>query len=283
MRAWLVLALLPGCGRIAFEPLATNDAGGPLPDGRPTFPAFATANPIPALASVGADDDPAVASDGLELIFSSDRLGTDDLYVTQRASRSDPWPAATAMPEFMSAGVEKGPELSDDGLTLWLYFEGDLAISTRAARGSPWSAPQVVLSKTGPELGTPSVCDGELQMFLREKVTTTNKLYVSIRASTTASWPAPVPLGDITSTAAAESGPWVTPDCNRLYFDSDASGSTQLYVVDRDLATGAFGTATLAVDLSLGFVHDLSLTDDERYCVFAKRVNGIQQIWEASR
>ncbi|HTL31686.1 MAG TPA: hypothetical protein VL326_01100 [Kofleriaceae bacterium] len=281
MRGWALL-VLAGCGRLAFEPVAdAQDAPFTFDDSHPELPMFANPAPIAGLASAFTDDDPAITSDGLELIFSSDRTGNGDLFVSQRASRSDPWPPETAIPQFTSIKVEKGPEFSDDGLTLWLYFGGDIAMSTRATRTSPWSAPQVILVVSG-EPGTPSVCDGDRQMVLREKINTINKLYVTTRASTAATWPDPSPLGDVIS-SAAESGPWVTSDCNRIYFDSQDVGTPRMYVVDRDPQSGAFGAARFALDPAVGNVHDASLTDDERYVVFAHKVAGLDQIWEASR
>jgi len=65
---------------------------------------------------------PAISTDGLTLIFQSDRaggLGTDDFWVTTRASRSSPWSAPVHPgPELNTAGDEAKADFSADGGTL---------------------------------------------------------------------------------------------------------------------------------------------------------------------
>ncbi|HUS29568.1 MAG TPA: hypothetical protein VMZ53_13740 [Kofleriaceae bacterium] len=272
MRAWALL-LLGGCGRLAFDPLATDAPKGDAA----ILPPFVVGQQIASLASPFADDDPTITPDGLELIFASDRTGNTDLYVSRRASRGDPWSAPTLIAELATVGVEKGPEYSDDGLTLWFEDDGKIAMTTRATRGSAWATPQIALAFTV-SLGTPTVCNGDLQMIMRTvDATSANELYTSSRASVGDAWPTPVPLDDI-ETGQDESGPFLTPDCSRLYFDS-----VGVFVSDRDPVSGHYGAPVRVIDQALQTCHDISLSDDEHYAVFSKKVSNIEQLWEATR
>jgi len=81
----------------------------------------------PPINSPAADDCPYISADGLLLFFHSFRpggLGSGDLYVARRASRSDPWEEPVNLgPSVNSPAAEYSPHLSADGSTL--YFEGN--------------------------------------------------------------------------------------------------------------------------------------------------------------
>jgi Tol biopolymer transport system component len=85
-------------------------------------------------------------------------------------------------------------------------------------------------------------------------------------------------------TAFDESGPWLTPDCSRMFFDSTRDGTSAIYTVERGI-DGAFGTPTRVSELGTtpGSMTDPSLTTDLRSLVFTRRSGGIQEIWEARR
>jgi hypothetical protein len=53
--------------------------------------------------------------------------------------------------------------------------------------------------------------------------------------------------------------------------------------VERDVASGTFAAPALAIDRTDGNSHDASLTGDEHYVVFSRKVGGVDQIWEATR
>jgi hypothetical protein len=77
----------------------------------------------PAVNSSGWDSAPYLSSDGLLLFFDSDRsagYGSWDLYVSKRASLSDPWEQAVNLgPVVNSSSYDETPQLSADGLTLY--------------------------------------------------------------------------------------------------------------------------------------------------------------------
>ena len=72
--------------------------------------------------------DPSVSSDGLELYFAvriaRADMAADDLYVSKRATRNDPWgPPVNLGPAVNSPADEDGPCLSPDGLLLFFSDE----------------------------------------------------------------------------------------------------------------------------------------------------------------
>jgi beta-lactamase regulating signal transducer with metallopeptidase domain len=91
--------------------------------------------------SSSSESQPSISADGLSLFFASDRaggLGSDDIWVTTRASVSDPWGLPVNLgPPVNTAADDFCPNISGDGSTL--YFG-----STRTGGlGGPdlWQAP----------------------------------------------------------------------------------------------------------------------------------------------
>jgi len=77
----------------------------------------------PTVNSASKDYDPSISSDGLTLFFHSDRpggYGKDDIYVTMRATTSDPWSMPMNLgPTINRSSVEGAPSISGDGSTLY--------------------------------------------------------------------------------------------------------------------------------------------------------------------
>jgi hypothetical protein len=100
-----------------------------------------------------------MSSDGLELYFSGYRSGASyvrpggqgnaDLWVTKRATRNDPWGTPVNLGAVVnSSSQDARPYLSPDGLALFFDSQrfggcgsGDLYVTRRATRSSPWGPP----------------------------------------------------------------------------------------------------------------------------------------------
>ena len=110
---------------------------------------FAPAVLVTELNTAGEDEQPAIRRDGLEIFFGSNRpVGAPcqgagnpggELYVSTRASTSDPWqsPVSLGSP-INTSGAEGRPALSYDGRSLYFFSDGhggeggtDLFVSTR--------------------------------------------------------------------------------------------------------------------------------------------------------
>jgi Tol biopolymer transport system component len=75
----------------------------------------------PRVNSWAGDSAPGISADGLSLYFSSTRSGgRADLWVTTRATFSDPWdPPVVLGSTINSADTDDSPSISRDGLTLY--------------------------------------------------------------------------------------------------------------------------------------------------------------------
>jgi hypothetical protein len=101
---------------------------------------FGPATPLAELNDPAANDiQPNVRSDGLEVVFSSTRAGTPDIWVATRRSRHDRWSAPVALgPEVNTSAGETRPSLSWDGRTLLFgrspgpEGQSDIYVTTRA-------------------------------------------------------------------------------------------------------------------------------------------------------
>jgi Tol biopolymer transport system component len=112
----------------------------------------------PVVNSEFGEVNPSISRDGLSLYFSDVEgdsaaprpggLGDTDVWVTTRATVSDPWgPPVNLGAPVNSAAADGSPEISDDGLLLfvnrWLrdgaFF--DLWVATRRTPQDPWGKP----------------------------------------------------------------------------------------------------------------------------------------------
>jgi len=97
---------------------------------------------------------PAISADGLSLYFFSDRpgFGLDDLYVSTRASKLDPWgPPANLGGIVNSAESDAAPDIASDGLTIYFHSgrpggPGPLNIwkATRTSINDAWNTPELL-------------------------------------------------------------------------------------------------------------------------------------------
>jgi serine/threonine protein kinase/Tol biopolymer transport system component len=193
----------------------------------------------PAVNSASMDQGASISGDGLELYFFSDRPGghgSADLYVTRRATRTSPWgPPTNLDPPVNSSYVEIGTSVSSDGLELYLSSDRpgglrllDIYVSKRATTSDPWGEPV----NLGPAVNSPfpeySPClspDGLLLLFTgyRPGGFGNFDLWMTRRASRTASWEQAVNLGPIINSPNADVGPCWAPDGSALYFAWDWS------------------------------------------------------------
>jgi hypothetical protein len=82
---------------------------------------------VAELSSAADDRMPNARSDGLEIVFSSDRSGNMDIYVATRTSGSAPWsaPQPLANPRIDTRGTETCASLSTDGTRLYFGRKAD--------------------------------------------------------------------------------------------------------------------------------------------------------------
>jgi hypothetical protein len=296
--AWSGLAivigcLLAACGRVAFDPRATDGDGG-APDViaadamqdayvAPTGP-FGTAIPISELNTGSNKDDPSLTGDLLELYFDSNRpggLGGGDLWVATRTSTADPWSTPTNLAVLNSSGDDATPAVSADGLTLHYVTARagalggkDLYVATRASRSDPWSGPVHLPtpSTTGDEAG-PSVSEDGLALYFGSDLGGNDHIRAATRANPTDAWGASAPIPEL-DTAGYDGEPWINATRTFVVFSSDrpgGAGGQDLWAARRASPNDPWDPPTRLAELcTAGNDTDPWLSPDERVIVFAR-------------
>lgn len=146
------------------------------------------------------------------------------------------------------AAFDYGPVLSDDQLRL--YFDSDRSGQTHiyfAERTGPtggFSAPAQIAGINSTSFdGNSTVTADELTILFSSKRSNPGCLFEATRPNLTAAWGTPVRRAE-TCTTIASSGPSISADGLRLYFNSeiDGNGEGDLYYAERSARGTAFGT-----------------------------------------
>jgi hypothetical protein len=153
----IAAALLGGCNAHLGDPTshvvlgdpdggALTDGAGAMPDA-PMLGPWGTPALVPGASSTAnSEDDPTLASSGLELYFALQVPGNPkDLYVMTRASTTAAFGTPTALAGFNTvAGSEESPRLGYDDLAIYFGRDGDIYKATRASTAAAWGAPSLV-------------------------------------------------------------------------------------------------------------------------------------------
>jgi len=102
----------------------------------------------PTVNSATGDDHPSISADGLSLYFVSNRAGgsgSQDLWVTTRATLSDLWGSPVNLgPTVNSSDFEEWPGISADSLLLFFFSSragNGIWVTRRATVSDPWGLP----------------------------------------------------------------------------------------------------------------------------------------------
>jgi len=186
------------------------------------------------------DSGPCISADGLTLFFDSDRpggSGQSDIWVTRRATTSDPWGTPVNLgPPVNASSYDAYPSVSADGLTLVMqsnlpggYGGYDIWMATRQTKDAPWTAPV----NLGPPVnssaleGDPEISPDGLTVFFgspRAGGYGSWDVYMARRATTDDRWGTPVNLGPVINMSSPDYGPNISPDGRTFYFASDRPG-----------------------------------------------------------
>jgi hypothetical protein len=197
----------------------------------------------PAVNSSAWDGEPSISSDGLSIYFGSQRSGGSgmaDLWVTTRATVSDPWGQAVNLgPTINTPFDDVDVCISADGLSLYIdsfreggYGSTDIWVSKRETLFDPWSEP----INLGPTINTtgesaPSISADGLVLFFSDFFATRPggygdvDIWMARRASVSDPWGEPKNLGPAINTSATEAHPNISADGSTLYFTSSRPGS----------------------------------------------------------
>jgi hypothetical protein len=200
------------------------------------------------------DSNPTLSEDGLELYFNSfrpDGLGNGDIWVTRRATKSDPWtePVNLGRP-INSEKHESAPSISSDGLEFYFQFTDPslpdedpshgFYVSRRQTKDAPWGEPVILgpVINSWPIQWEPEISSDGLVLFWadywdgdpRPGGFGDTDLWYSHRATKDSPWSEPVNLGPAINTSFAESGPAISADGSKIYFSSNRFSSSHYYI-----------------------------------------------------
>lgn len=240
---------------------------------------------------VAIDTDPTVTGDRLELIFMSDRQGSEDLWVSRRSDPSEPWPSPERIAELSSASQDENPSVSADGLVLWFYSDRDRALGTlwrtaRSSRDEPWGEPvpfpELSIGDESSNVAISLDASG-LVAVLSSKPTGDRSydLYVANRPARDQPFDAPIWLEGVNSDYD-EFDPFIGPDSLFLAFHSNRLGAHDLFWSRRSSSAEPFGEPTPLETLNSPYADDaITLTPDLNYVVFSSDRGGSRDLYEA--
>jgi len=189
------------------------------------------------------DGYPSISADGLTLYFGANSRsggrGQDDIWMTTRLSKDDPWEKAVNLGSPVNTGGSEFSQcISADGLSLyfgstWSGGSGnrDLWLTTRETISDNWSEPMnlgTVVNSSDFEQ-TPSISlDGNTLFFASGRTggSGSGDLWMTRRNAIDGSWTTPVNLGDAVNTSSVEVSPSISSDGRTLYFSSNRSGGS---------------------------------------------------------
>jgi hypothetical protein len=292
LRALLIASLASGCGRSGFQTIdASADTLPPCELG----PFGPPQNLGAGINSDAGDLAPALRGDGLELIFASNRLGSEDfdLYAASRGSIAEPWTAPQRLAALVTATRDTDPAFSDE-LTLYFVNVTDamprLHVSTRASLAAPWGPGELVPELAVEEIYGPAITAGQSQLFYNrgEGGTSAATSPVMFRAHhEPVGWVTDGPVTEINQ--GYDGYPSFTADGFTIYFESRRSGSpTRIYRATRPTWLSVFGPAE-PIDLASeegADDYDPEISADGRSLLFASRRaegSGMTDLWVATR
>jgi hypothetical protein len=189
-----------------------------------------------------------ISPDGLEMYFvaynRSGGYGHCDIWVTQRASRNDPWAPPENLGQLVNtSSFDQSFRISPDGLELYFsstrpggYGAEDLWVTKRATRNDPWGAPVNLGPPVNSSASENCPClssDGLLLIFSGYRDTVGSHrpggyggadLWAARRASVSDPWGTPVNLGPMVNSPSLDCGGILSPDGRALYFSSERPG-----------------------------------------------------------
>jgi len=189
---------------------------------------------------------PSISADGLSLCFSSTcpgGYGSDDLWVTTRASVSDPWgPPVNLGATVNSSAGDFDASISADGLVLF-FTSGragglgdlDLWFTSRATKNDPWGSPVNLGAavNSSHEETFPDISSDSRMLFFSDHGLVGPwragglggcDIWVTARATTNEPWGEPLNLGPVINSSDHDLSPNISADGSTLYFSSDRPG-----------------------------------------------------------
>jgi len=178
------------------------------------------------------DETPEVSADGLTIYLASDRPGVaagEHLWVSQRATRTDPWGQPVQVTEIIVGDKDLSPTLQQAQLLMVFSSQlgtGDfnLYATTRASTADPWGAPTLLteLNSSAYDWDPALYQGGTSIVFASRRLNTSNSLFYATRASLVDEFSVPQPATELN--VNDDGDPWLSDDGHHIVFDSRRGG-----------------------------------------------------------
>jgi hypothetical protein len=273
--------------------VTTDDSASPDVGPRPTEP-FGAPTLIAELSDPSADDDPTLTRDLLLILFNSNRGGNLDIWMSKRASTSDPWETPSPVDELNTPSVETTPELAPDGLTVWFASDRpggmgntDIYRATRASTSDRWSDITLVptLSSVDADSASTPIPSATITTLGRP-IAGVNGLLEARRASPSVPWEPAIAL-DLNDGMYDYRNGMLEADGLAVWFDTnrpDGVGSDDIYLALRPDLDSPFASIESVNEInSPDGEYDPWISEDRRHLYFVSRRSGDDELWEAHR
>jgi hypothetical protein len=151
--------------------------------------------------------------------------GDDDLFITTRPTRDDPWTVPVHIVELATTGYDAGGATTRDGMSILVDTDRtggrrQLHRASRTTTADAWSAP-LLLSEIAPPVSAvevdPFLVGDVGLLFSSNRTASSFDLWISLRSASDQPFPVPVPI-TAANTSADERDPWLAADGRTLYF-----------------------------------------------------------------
>jgi OmpA-OmpF porin, OOP family len=201
----------------------------------------------PLVNSPEFDGAPTVSPDETELLFTSERKGFVDLFVSTRPNRETPWtePVNLGPPIDDPSAGDFSLRLSCDGNTLYFsstrsggFGKADNYVAVRESRQHPWGLAANLGSRLNTDafeaFPTPTP-DGAMLYFNRSTSfdSQDSDIWLTSRANPAGEWSEPQRAPAPINSARAEFSPAFSPDGLTMYFASDRDGTVAVWASTR--------------------------------------------------
>jgi Tol biopolymer transport system component len=238
-------------------------------------------------------DNPTLTADLLEIVFTSEREGSADIYGATRVQRDEPFGAPQRLDAVSSSGVEASPAVSADGLTLWFgsdrsggLGELDIWVATRAARAAAWSSPTnlAALNSDAQDIPRPPGQGARVMPMASDRERLGYyQIQFATRDASSAPFDAPEPVVELAFPDESTVDGFLSDDgLTLLYVTGPAFGPADLYVASRRHTADAFDHHTPLDDLNTDRdERDPWLSPDGSELYFASDRSGHYEIYVA--
>jgi hypothetical protein len=285
----IALVAVAACGRIDFDAhggdaTSSADAGACLGTG-----AFGSVQAVTAVNDANTQYGTFISPDGLTLLWDQSNGAHEQLFMSQRPTRADAFPAGGPIPGTFPNGNASDATITADLLELFFASDvtGKLCIyrTTRASTTAPFDPPvKLDALCTGIDTTGPAISADGLTLAYNSSADNAAEgdLYVSERIDRSADFVAGNKLNGLPTTIGY---PALSADRLRLWFEQETTGNgfkivSAVRISPSDVFSQLHDVSELDTSGNEG---DVSLTLDESVMAFASKRTGNWDAYTASR